>query len=186
MIDGLMSAMRPEGSFWRNGLINLCDDVKEHIGDEPIIVELGSYMGESSAIFAQKFPKGKVYCIDSWVGGFDDTDSCSVVDYGIVEQQFDLRASMFSNIIKLKGLSTDFGIKCDLIYIDACHKYECVKNDIIHWKPFVKKVISGHDYCKDEQELNNYPHIRGVAIAIDELLGTPDMNFCDFSWYKRI
>jgi hypothetical protein len=186
MSNFLISGMRPKNSNWEIGLKNLCETIKNELGDSPIIVELGSYMGESSIIFADFFPNGKIYCIDSWVGGFDDSDTCNGNDYKIVEEQFDLRIKSYNNIIKLKGLSTDFKIECDLVYIDACHKYECVKNDIIHWKPLTKKIMAGHDYCVDEQQLNIHQHIKGVRVAVDEMLGSPDMTFIDWSWFKKL
>lgn len=186
MKNNLKEEMRLKGTHLESELRRLCNEVREIIGDSPTIVELGSYMGESSLIFAEEFPNGKIICVDSWEGGFDDSDSCSNVDYSDVEQQFDLRMSMVNNITKIKGLSTSVGIECDLVYIDACHKYECVKNDIIHWAPFVKKVMSGHDYYDDINFINRHPHIKGVKVAIDEMLGNPDKIFTDGSWFKII
>jgi hypothetical protein len=177
--------MRPINSESEKELINFCKEIKSIIGESPTIVELGSYMGESSAIFANEFPKGKILCIDSWEGGFDDTDSASHANYYEVENQFDLRLKLYDNIEKLKGYSTDFKIECDMVYIDACHKYECVINDIKHWKPLTKKVISGHDYNTDEF-IKVHPHIAGVKRAINEILGSPDKNYGDGSWYKKI
>ena len=166
-------------------LRKLCQDLKSVLGESPTIVELGSYMGESSVIFAQEFPNGTIICIDSWEGGFDDADSASYADYVDVEEQFDLRASLYGNIRKIKGHTTDYSIECDMVYIDACHKYECVKNDIIHWGPLVKKVISGHDYQTDEF-VNVHRHIAGVRVAVNEMLGKPDNSYGDGSWYKLI
>ena len=159
--------------------------MKDIIGDTPTIVELGSYMGESSLIFAEEFPNGKIICVDSWEGGFDDSDSCSNVDYSDVEKQFDLRMNMVNNITKIKGLSTSVEIECNLVYIDACHKYECVKNDIIHWLPLTKQIISGHDYNTDEF-IQYHPHIAGVKRAVNELLGPPTNIYQDGSWFKII
>ena len=181
----LKEVMRLKGTESDTELRRLCKEVREVIGDTPIIVELGSYMGESSLIFAEEFPNGKIYCIDTWEGGFDNSDSCSDADYIDVESQFDLRMNLVNNITKIKGLSTSVGFECDLVYIDACHKYECVKNDIIHWSPFVKKIISGHDY-NTEEFIKLHPHIAGVKIAVNELLNTPTNIFLDGSWYKKI
>jgi hypothetical protein len=180
--NNLVEVMRFKGSIYENGLRKLCNDVREIIGDSPTIVELGSYMGESSLIFAEEFPNGKIYCVDSWEGGFDNADSCSGDDYNLVENQFDLRMNLVNNITKIKGLSTSVGFECDMVYIDACHKYECVKNDIIHWLPFVTKIMSGHDYYEDINFCNQHPHIKGVKIAIEEMLGFPDKKYDDGSW----
>lgn len=173
--------MRPLDSEME--LRRFCNDVKEILGESPTIVELGSYMGESSVIFAQEFPKGKIICIDSWEGGFDNTDSCSRANYIDVESQFDFRLSLYDNIEKIKGFSTDYKIECDMVYIDACHKYECVVNDILHWRPFTKKIISGHDY-NTEEFIKKHPHIAGVKLAVNEILNQPDKTYGDGSWYK--
>jgi hypothetical protein len=177
----LKTVMRPKDSEVE--LRKFCKDVKTIIGDNPIIVELGSYMGESSVIFAEEFPEGKIICIDSWEGGFDESDSASHADYIDVEKQFDFRLEKFKNIEKIKGYSTDFNIECDLVYIDACHKYECVVNDIKHWLPLTKKVISGHDYNTDEF-IRVHPHIAGVKVAINEIFNDPDKVYGDGSWFK--
>jgi hypothetical protein len=89
------------------------------------------------------------------------------------------------NITKIKGLSTDFNFECDMVYIDACHKYECVINDINHWRPIAKKLLSGHDYNTDDF-IKIHPHIAGVKKAINKLLDKPDKTYGDGSWYKTI
>ena len=35
----------------------------------------------------------------------------------------------------------------DFVFIDACHEYECVKEDIIHWLPKIAPngILAGHD-----------------------------------------
>ncbi len=175
--------MRPPDS--EMVLRRFCNDIKEIIGESPTIVELGSYMGESSIIFAEEFPNGNIICIDSWENGFDDDDLTSFADYEDVEEQFDLRLMSNKNITKIKGYSTDYSIECDLVYIDACHKYECVINDINHWLPLTKQIISGHDYNTDDF-ISIHPHIAGVKIAVKELLGEPDNIYGDGSWFKKI
>jgi hypothetical protein len=131
--------MRPKDSHLENELRRFCKELKEIVNESPIIVELGSYMGESSLIFSEEFPNGNITCIDSWEGGFDQMDTCNNDDYNLVEKQFDLRMNNKKNINKIKGLTTSVEISCDIVYIDACHKYECVKEDILHWLPLTKK-----------------------------------------------
>lgn len=40
----------------------------------------------------------------------------------------------------------------DLVYIDACHSYECVLNDLKAWTPKVKKggIVAGHDFLNPD------------------------------------
>ena len=40
----------------------------------------------------------------------------------------------------------------DFVFIDACHEYSCVKEDIIAWYPKIKKggVLAGHDINAEE------------------------------------
>jgi predicted O-methyltransferase YrrM len=174
----LKTSMRDNNSV--NGLVELCNDLKSHFGDKEItIVEIGSYMGESAEIFARELPNAKVICIDPWEGNYDNADWASSSDFNDVEKQFNLRMEMYPNIEKMKGYSTDFGFPFDFIYIDGCHLYECVKNDINHWKPFVKEggVIGGHDH---------HPNWNDVIKAINETLGTPDKIYGDSSWIKKI
>jgi hypothetical protein len=89
------------------------------------------------------------------------------------------------NIEKIKGYSTDFSIECDMVYVDACHKYECVINDINHWRPLTKKILSGHDYNTDEF-IRIHPHIAGVKKAVNELLNNPHKIYGDGSWYYKL
>jgi hypothetical protein len=121
------------------------------------------------------------------LSGYDEKDSASYSDYTEVEQHFDLRTSAYPNIQKMKGYSTDFQIDCDAIYIDGRHSYEGVKEDILHWQPFVKSIISGHDYyLEDTQLYKDSPHVQGVIKAVREVLGEADSTYSDFSWLKKV
>jgi hypothetical protein len=181
----LKTVMR--GGHLNQGLIDLAEDIKSQLGDKITLVEIGSYMGESAEIFAQILPNSKIICIDPFLSGYDELDCASSADFTDVEQQFDLRTANYSNIVKTKGFSTDFKIKCDAIYIDGRHSYEGVKEDILHWKPYVKSIISGHDYYLEHTETyRNNPHIQGVIKAVREVLGEPDKTYVDCSWIKKI
>lgn len=185
-MENFQYIMRPKGSHLETELRRFCSELKKIVGEFPSIVELGSYMGESSIIFSEEFPKSNIFCIDTWEGGFDSMDSCSHHNYNIIEEQFDLRLKTVNNLKKIKGLSTSVKIPCDIVYIDACHKYECVKEDITHWLPLTKKIIAGHDYYLDENFIRIHSHVKGVRQAVDEILEQPDMIFGDGSWFKKI
>jgi len=181
----LQTVMRPDHG--KVGLVDMCNDIKKHLNDSEItIVEIGSYMGESAEVFAQEFPRATIYCVDPWLGGFDDLDTASRADFSTVEEQFDLRTKKYPNIIKVKNFSKDVVIKTDVVYIDGCHKYECVIEDIKHWLPQTKSIVTGHDYYEDDNFLKIHPHVAGVKKAVNELLGTPDSLYSDGSWLKKI
>jgi hypothetical protein len=184
----LKSVMRDEIGV--KGLNDLCQDIKEYFGDKEdlVIVEIGSYMGESTEVFAKNFPNAEIWAIDPWEGGYDENDSCSEANYTEVEQQFDLRTAKYKNIKKHKGFSTTTEIKYDVLYLDGNHSFEGVKADILHWTPLrnEKAIISGHDYCVDEEFLKIHKHIEGVKRAVDTFLLPPQKTYCDNSWMIKI
>lgn len=48
-MENLEYMMRPKGSHHETELRRFCRELKNIVGDSPSIVELGSYMGESSS-----------------------------------------------------------------------------------------------------------------------------------------
>jgi hypothetical protein len=65
----------------------------------------------------------------------------------------------------------------DFVFIDADHRYESVKSDIIDWLPKVKQggFVTGHDYDMPD-----------VKKAVDELLGEVECpEYSDETWTWR-
>ena len=169
--------------FAKIGLQDLCDWIKERNKGEITLIEIGSYVGDSTEVFAKNFKT--VYSVDPWETGYDDNDGASNSDMDAAENQFDELVKEYPNIIKNKAASLDFinrieDNSIDVVYIDGNHQYEAVKKDIIAWLFKVKKggFICGHDF-------GNKPH-PGVEKAVLETIGKPDMTFRDTSWIKRI
>jgi precorrin-6B methylase 2 len=120
------------------------------------VVELGSYLGRSTVALAEKAKK--VYAVDHW----NWTEGLGLVMDGTEYDQFLENTKDFSNIEVLKMSTLEASKKidsCDIVFIDADHRYNSVKADIKAWFPKVNKIICGHDY--DEQ---------GVRRAVDESL----------------
>jgi len=73
----------------------------------------------------------------------------------------------------------------DIVYIDAEHTYEAVKQDIKLWWPLLRVggILCGHDYW-DGEESGRYP---GVNQAVDELLGKENIKqLLNCTWlYKK-
>lgn len=117
-----------------------------------ILVEIGSFMGESMEIFASSGFFDKIYCIDPWKNGYDSDDtSSSIVESA--ESKFDEKKTKFNFVEKIKSTSIEVSNRfedesVDMIYIDGNHQPDMVKLDILSWLPKIKKegFICGHDW----------------------------------------
>jgi predicted O-methyltransferase YrrM len=165
----------------------LLDLIKE-LGDnsEKTMIEIGSFVGESTVLFAQSFKK--VIAIDPFEADYDPQDPTSYLfEFDNVYQTYLDRITVYSNIETIVDTS-DNAVKelnsetYDFVYIDGLHTYEGVKTDITNYLPLVKKggVIGGHDYT------NQIPHLVGVYDAVNEMFGQPDKVFGDNSWIKYL
>lgn len=171
-----------QAKFAKIGLIDLIN----HIGDtsKMVMAEIGSYVGDSTEIFAKNF--ATVYSVDPWQNGYDDSDPSSYnIPMERIEAQFDELLPKYPNIIKHKMTSVEGArlfedASLDFVYIDGNHIYEFVKMDIDAWLPKVKPGcwIGGHDY--------QHKWAPGVKPAVLEKLGGIDMHFRETSWIKRI
>jgi len=107
----------------------------------PIIVEIGSYLGASSCFLGNGLNKfGKLYCIDSWEVHYEEF------------QEIDVYKEFLNNIKKykdkitiLKGQSSLMinkieETRIDLLFIDGNHSYDSVKKD---WELYSPLLISG-------------------------------------------
>lgn len=152
-----------------------------------VLVEVGSYIGESALIFLNSGRVGMLYCVDQWQDGYDDMDTMSVylqvagTKMADAEARFDYNLRGHSNMLKMKLPSVE-AAECfspgsiDAVYIDACHQYESAKSDLLAWMGKVKSggIIAGHDW-----------DMVGVHRACLEVLGEPDEVFEDQTWMYR-
>lgn len=169
------------------GTEGLMDLIKE-LGDNShkSMIEIGSFVGESTVIFAKYFKQ--VIAIDPFLADYDPKDPTSYLfEFKNVYETYLERTGDHKNIKTIKLTSTDAKDVLkdelfDFIYIDGLHTYEGVKTDIENYLPLVKKggVIGGHDYT------TSIPHLVGVHKAVKEMLGTPDKVFKDNSWIKYV
>jgi predicted O-methyltransferase YrrM len=146
------------------------------------MVEIGSFIGESTIIFAEHFKQ--VIAIDPFQPDYHKEDPTSKFNFDEVYDEYIRRTSPFPNIKTLR-LTSDSAVDIlkdelfDFIYIDGIHTYEQVKIDIENYQPLVKSggVIGGHDYG---------PHWPTVNKAVDEKFGKPDKMYKDTSWIKQL
>lgn len=157
------------------GLKDFVEYIKQFYNTKELtLLEIGSFKGESSEIFAENFKK--VTCVDNWIGASVEMylNTCTVKD---IEDAFDERMKRFDNVKKMKTTSKEFAesskIKYDIIYIDAAHDYDNVKQDILLWKDRARIMITGHDYNKNH---------KGVIRAVNEIYTKIDKLFQDSTW----
>jgi hypothetical protein len=166
--ENMRSRMRPQKG--KNGLIALCHYLGDYCSYQAL-VEIGSFTGEAAQIFSKFFKH--VICVDLWSEQSIGTTNTRLTAQE-VEKIFDDNKP--ENVVKIKGESTYVAKALqenfEVVYIDGSHDYESVKNDIKAWRPKAK-ILCGHDY-----------NFVGVKLAVDELLGKPDMVFIDNSWIK--
>jgi hypothetical protein len=167
-------------------LLNLLEDKLDHLkfhSNETKMIEIGSYMGESTLMFAASGMFKEIHCIDPFKGYIPDFPTGSG-GYGWeeVKAEYEMNTRYFDNIT----LHEDFSYNVvdefeddayDFVYIDGSYSYKDTKRDIELYLPKTIQFIGGQNYLKE------FP---GVIEAVDEVLGEPDEVFRDFSWIKQI
>ena len=161
-----------------NGFFTYPELYKEFVQQIPnngVFVEVGSWMGKSIAFMGVEVINSgkniKCYAVDTWQGS-PEHQSDPVVQgnklYNIFFSNMHPVSSVVTPIRKpsVEGAKEFADKSIDIVFIDACHEYECVKEDIAAWLPKVKKggVIAGHDYIWRSPE-------DPVKTAVDEAFG---------------
>lgn len=155
------------------------------IKKDSIMAEIGSYMGESAEVFLNSGNIKMLFCIDPWVGGYDNSDGTSFTDMNKVEKLFDYNMSKYNNYVKIKQSSLE-AVKMfpdhffDLVYIDGNHQYEAVLQDLRIWIPKIKPGgwCTGHDFGGFFSPVTN--------ALLDYFKEMPWSLFNDTSWIYRL
>lgn len=144
--------MRSEVATLKNGLYNICNlvNLKTNVLK---VCEIGSYLGESTVIFAKNFKNCKEFItVDPYSLSFNTDGLFNQTTAEQIYNQFleNIKPYPFIKHIKKSSVeaSKEFSNEYfDFIYIDGCHQYESVLADIKHWKEKVKPggFISFHD-----------------------------------------
>jgi predicted O-methyltransferase YrrM len=130
------------------------------------IAEIGSWEGRSTVAMAEN-TKGVVYAVDSWTGSMDHRSELSVQ----VLPDFLRNTQGLINILPVPlpsmracAVLKEFGLKFEMVFIDASHEFEDVFNDITHWRELLVPggILCGHDYGREEHA--------GVRRAVDLLV----------------
>ena len=164
-VDGWMS---PANLKW----------LAEHAGACEYIAELGIYCGRSTVAMLDN-SDAHLWCVDTWNYG-----KCAARNLEIFRQNIAgredrvtiLHMTTHEAAQKLARAEMRF----DMVFIDACHKYGVVKQDILDYRPLVRRggLLAGHDYKASKPEWD-------VTRAVNELI--PDVRrFRSSIWWKRL
>jgi predicted O-methyltransferase YrrM len=169
--------------FYAEGLVDMIDWINTiRPTSEMRIIEIGSYVGESTMIFADRFKE--VVSVDPYINDYDLEDAaCLFAPFDKVYEQFVRNTLPISNIKSIRETSKNaFSIlkdqQWDMVYIDGLHTLEGVSYDIANYKTIIKPggFVCGHDY--------GWGNVRH---AIGQLLDDKvDATFKDASWAKQI
>jgi hypothetical protein len=134
----------------------------------------------------------KLLCVDPFIHYPDHTATLNPnkkkfyhADFDKVHDVFKTRMEPFSERYMLLKMFSSEAVNCiddemlDFVFIDGNHAYDYVKQDILLWRPKVKKggVLSGHDY-RVKGHKGNF----GVTKAVREIFGT-NYEFKRFVWW---
>lgn len=160
---------------------NLYSRFVKELEDESKIVEVGCWKGKSIAYLAVEVANSgksiKIDGIDMWTAGLYGGETNDGVVYAIFNSNIASLRHLI-NPIKMKSVDGSKLYKdesIDVVFIDAFHSYECVKEDIACWLPKVKKggYLAGHDWSHE-----------GVKKAVEECL--TDLEITEDCWvYKK-
>jgi hypothetical protein len=157
----------------------------EKMQDGSNIAEVGVWKGKSisylGVLIKNSNKKIKAYAVDTW--GKLETENYHADSYfkddNLYKNFIQTIEPISDVIIPCRGTSLEicktFPDKYfDIVFIDACHDYECIKNDIQNWLPKVKTkgIIGGHDI--------GFP---GVSRAVKEYFKENQINMKANSWW---
>jgi predicted O-methyltransferase YrrM len=126
-----------------------------HVKADDVIVEVGCYEGRTTMDLARGARAGRVYSIDPFFRG--RLGIC----YGELIAKTYRRRQGIRNVKFIKGFSHEvapgFVESIDLLFIDADHTYEAIKQDWSDWFPKVRPggIIALHD-CRVAENSPSY------------------------------
>ncbi len=187
-----MLELSKEAALHPHDAIALQQIITEILKPRMKVVEVGSWKGYSASIMGEKIQSvdGYLYCVDHWGGisGFYEEANerdvfrifrNNMVELGLWQNPIHV---LYTNSLTAAQIFQDEIL--DLVFIDADHRYECVRGDILAWMPKLKigGVMCGHDYYNPTNP--NAGHV-GVTRAMDEILGR-DYEALGHSIWKHI
>jgi len=175
--DGTVSVGWPNDSEDHKILEKLVQDYAAGCLGALLVVEIGSWVGQSAIAIGKGIraaeSDGRVICVDTWMGSPADPTGPFATETGRADLIRTFRGNLqASGMADMMGAIISDSLTAaaawphgpvDIVFIDADHRYEAVKADILAWMPHLRPggLICGHDYHDDAHP--------GVTQAVDEL-----------------
>lgn len=158
--------------------------------DSPTICEVGVRFGENFKCMLVENVK-EALAVDIWreIGERGQNDgNCTPEDLENQYETFKDRYKDDSRVIIMREFSTISASKFkdnyfDIVYLDADHTYQSVKDDLEAWYPKIKKggIISGHDYIDGDTTIRLGHSVRfGVVDAVQEFIKNMNIDSNNF------
>jgi predicted O-methyltransferase YrrM len=122
-------------------------------------VEVGCKEGRTTGHILKTVPDSRVTAIDPWIVQEKSADPTKETyaswDFSKIEAEFwsnvgerNDRCMMMRMTSEVAATSIEWTEQVDIVFIDALHDYEHVKQDIALWWPKVRigGILSGHDF----------------------------------------
>lgn len=151
------------------------------------MVEVGSWKGKSTAYLAVEIiNSGKkivIDAIDTWKGSPNENGIIMSDPYVRTDTLYNLFLSNMGPVIHVVNPIREESVAAsrlyednsiDIVFIDACHHYDCITEDISAWYPKVKHggILAGHDYH----------FVDTVKRAVDETFGEANIESTELCW----
>ena len=170
-VNNLMGMMKFEDLLW------LLDSAKQMDS----VVEIGCWGGRSTHALLTGC-NGIVHAVDHFMGSsYDDTEPDRILQQlaanDNIYNKFVDRVGYFPNL-KIHRMESMKAVRkfkknsIDMVFIDGCHRYKDVCDDINGWLPKTVKLICGHDIAHGP-----------VKKAVSELIGEYKVTTQNI-WYK--
>lgn len=170
---------------------DLFNMVADKAKDGMNFVEIGSFLGGSICYLGQKIYARNIVlnmtAIDNWK--FDNISTghlqLTSKDKSYYEQFEDNVKKCGLSVCPIIGDSLDVAKimkdkSIDFLFIDGCHEYPYVKDELIAWLPKMKEnsILGGHDYSSSD----------GIRQAVSEVLSGFEIKFTEKkdSYYVEI
>lgn len=158
--------------------------LKEHFGLlKPIRgVEVGVWRGELSSDLLGSFPRLTLWMVDPWEKLLEGTPTMpkrieevkAAREEARKSTQFNKRVICVSTSLLAAAEFAESGIMFHFAFIDACHLYESVRDDVAAWWSLIlpNGILCGHDYNGVGDRRCGW----GVKRAVDEKFGAAKVN----------